>query len=382
MYLDYAAASPLDVGAQEKMTLFFSGKFGNPGSLHFMGREARAAVGAARESIAKVLDCSSSELVFTSSGTESCNLAIFGAAHANKEKGMHIITQKSEHHAVLNACKQLEQEGFSVTYLDVDRFGRVSPEAVRAALRPDTVLVSIMYVNNEVGTIQPVAEIARICSEQDVLFHTDACQAGLLDLSVSLLGVGLLSLSASKVYGPKGAAVLYVRKGVKIFPLFFGGGQEGGVRPGTENVPAIVGFAVALESFVGERKQESVRLNGLRDRFVLGLNGLNVVVNGHPVYCVPHILNVTIHGLESGAVLQLLDERGVCASSGAACTEQKIEASHVIAALGRPQDALSSVRFSFGRETTEQDVDYVIAMLKEVLVVLRNVHGVLVAEIL
>lgn len=380
VYLDYAAATPVAAGVRERMDLFFSERFGNPGSLHSAGREVRAAICAARESIARLLECSSSELIFTSSGTESCNLAVLGVARANKGKGMHIITQKTEHHAVLNACKQLEQEGFSVTYLDVDKYGLVSIESVSAALREDTILVSIMYVNNEIGMIQPIQDVARLCRQRGVLFHTDACQAGLLDFSIKNLCVDLLSFSAAKVYGPKGCAFLYVREGVNLAPLLFGGGQESGLRPGTENVSAIVGFSSALELFVKEREVVVGRLNALRRRFIYGLKDLGVLVNGHDFFVVPNILSITIQGVESGAVLQLLDERGVCASSGAACTEQKIEPSHVITALGRPNDALSSVRFSFGKETTEKDVDYAVAMLKEVLLVLRDAKGELVAE--
>ena len=439
--MDHAAAAPMDKRVKKAMEPFWMEKFGNPNALYKEGLAARNAVETAREDAAKVLGARAKEIVFTAGGTESDNLAIFGAVYAmtggigkltslrTDEEGNstgtkipsafgeigHIITTKFEHHAVLNSCKKLEKEGFEVTYLDVGKDGVVNPKDVAKALKSETVLVSIMYANNEIGTIQPIREIAKVIrsvkkkwgiigsAKQNFsrftlprnavgsdasqnfalprlnvafpLFHTDACQApGYLDLNVERLGVDLLTLNGSKIYGPKGIGLLYVKDGVKLQPLLYGGEQERKLRPGTENVPAIAGLAEALKIADQDRERESARLVKLRDYFINRLLGEipKTVLNGHPAQRLPNNINVSILDAEGESIVLYLDEAGVACSTGSACTSENLEPSHVIMALGKPHAyAHGAMRFSLGRSTTKKDVDFVMKVLPDIIKKLR-----------
>ncbi|MEM4368960.1 MAG: IscS subfamily cysteine desulfurase, partial [Candidatus Woesearchaeota archaeon] len=368
IYLDHAATTYTRPEVKEAMLPYFDENFGNPGSFNSFGLAASTAVANARLSVAKILNCNPREVVFTGSGTESINLAIKGVARAMKNKGRHIITSKIEHHAVLSTCEYLEkEEGFEVTYLDVDRYGMVLPEVLEKAIRDDTILVSIMYANNEIGTINPIKELATVAKAHNVYFHTDACQAaGFLELDVQALGVDLLSINGSKIYAPKGIGALFVRQGVPIKPIIHGGGQEFGLRSGTENVPYIVGFSKALELAQAERKSESARLSKLRDKLINGIltSIPKSFLNGHPIQRLPNNANITILDVEGEAMLLMLNEHGICASTGSACTSQKLEPSHVILGIGLPYEAAhGSLRFTLGLKTTETDIDKVLEVL-------------------
>lgn len=375
IYLDNAAATPVRKDVLDAMLPYFSERYGNPSSLHEKGLEASQAIEASRKSIAKILNCKPEEIIFTSGGTESINLAIKGIAFANKARGNHLITQKTEHDAVLESCRWLETQGFEVTYLNVDKFGVANPKDVEKAITKKTILVSIMYANNEIGTIQPIKEIAEICKKKKVYFHTDACQASnYLDLDVQRLGVCLMTLNGSKLYGPKGIGLLFVRKGACVAPLLHGGGQEFELRSGTENVPGIVGLAKALELAQAEKENESNRLTKLRNKLVDGLLKIpNIKLNGHPTKRLPNNVNVSIAGIEGESCLLMLNERGICASTGSACSSKSLEPSHVLLAIGLPhQQAHGSLRFSLGRDTTEADVDYVLEVLPKIIAELRQ----------
>jgi cysteine desulfurase len=379
IYLDNAATTPVRAEVLAAMKPYFSEKYGNPSSLHCKGQEAALAIKMAREKIADILGCGPDEIIFTSGGTESVNLAIKGFALANKNKGKHIITQKTEHHAVLETCKWLEKQGFSVTYLDVDEFGLVNPRDVEKAITDKTILISIMFANNEIGTIQPIREIAEICIGNNVVLHTDACQAaGYYDLEVHELGTDLLTLNGSKIYGPKGIGVLYAKKGMNLVPLIHGGEQEKGLRAGTENVPAIVGLAKALELAQKEREKESKRLMTLRDNLIRGLLKIpQVKLNGHPSKRLPNNIDVLFSGVEGEAIVFMLSEKGICASTGSACSSKKLEPSHVLLAIGRkPEEAHGSVRLTLGRETTEKDISYVLKVMPEIIAKLRKMSPV------
>ncbi len=374
IYLDYAAATPVRKEAVKAMK-YAESYFANPGSAHDAGNRARWMLDGAREKIKEVINAKG-KIIFTSSGTESVNLAIKGIAFANKNSGNHIITSKIEHKAVLETCKYLKQEGFAVTYLDVDKYGRVNPLDVEKAITPQTILISIIYANNEVGTIQPIKEITKIAKKKKVLFHTDACQAGFLDLDVQNVGIDLLTLNSNKVYGPKGAGLLYVKEGVKVNPLIHGGGQEFELRSGTENVPAIVGFAKALELAQREKLKENKRLSGLRDYFLSEVMKKipNASLNGHPTERLPNNVHLSFEGVEAETVLYYLSLQGIYASAGSACTANEIETSHVLKAMGLPEKlARGSIRFSLGKETRERDVDKVVKVLAEVVLSLRKV---------
>ena len=375
VYLDHAATTALRSEALEAMLPYLTGEYGNPSSMHRIGQEARKALDDARQTVAEVLDCRPSEVVFTSGGTEADNTAIKAAALALKGTGNHIITTAIEHHAVLHACHQMERFGFDVTYLPVDRDGLVSPQDVVEAITDRTVLVSIMYANNEIGTVLPVSEIARGVRERaralgrTIVVHTDAVQAaGHLDLSTATLGVDLLSLSAHKFYGPKGVGVLYVRRGTPFMPLMAGGGQEREHRSGTENIPGIVGCARALQLAAAEREHEAARLGALRDRLVCGLRESlpGFMLNGHATMRLPNNVNVSLPGVEAEPLLMGLDLAGVCASSGSACSTGSLEPSHVLTALGRSAEvARSSLRFTLGRKNTAEDVDTLLRVLPD-----------------
>lgn len=382
VYLDHAATTYLDPKVKEAMEKFWETEFGNPSSLYRSGRKAKDALDEARSSIAKGLHCRPEELIFTGGGTEAINLAIFGTARFYKEQGKHLITSKIEHHAVLHSMEALQKEGFEITYLDVDEDGLVDPENVKKAIRPDTILVSIMYANNEIGTIQPIAEISKAIKEirPSILFHTDACQAaGSLEMDVEKLGVDLLAFNASKIYGPKGVGALYMRRGARLKPLIYGGGQENNLRSGTENVPGIVGLAKALELAQAESEKENARLIEMRDYFINRLiNEIpKVVLNGHPTKRLPNNVNVSVLDIEGEAVILYLDSKGIYISTGSACTSTTLDPSHVILAIGRPYEyAHGSLRFTLGKRTTKEDLDYVMEVFPGIVEKLRRISPV------
>ena len=382
IYLDHAATTPLRAEALEAMLPYLQEAFGNPSSIHAAGQRARKALEEARDTVAKALDCRANEVVFTSGGTESDNAAIKGGAMALRPTGNHVVTTVTEHHAVLHTCHQLESLGFDVTYVPVDGEGLVDPRDVLDAVTDETVLVSVMYANNEIGTVQPVAEIARLVKERareqgrTILVHTDAVQAaGYLDLSVKRLGVDLLSLSAHKFHGPKGAGALFVRRGTPFTPLLMGGGQERERRSGTENVPAIVGMAEALRLSELEREEACGHSAALRDRIAAGIleRVPGSLLNGHATRRLPNNVNVCFPGLEAEPVLLGLDLKGIYASSGSACSTASLEPSHVLTAIGRPADiARGSLRVTVGRTTTDDDVDYLLETLPPLVQRLRE----------
>lgn len=381
IYLDHSATTPVRPEVLEAMLPHFSLGFGNPSSIYTIGQEARKAVDDAREQAARILGARMSEIVFTSGGTESDNAALKGAAFALRHTGNHIITTTIEHHAVLHTCHQLEQFGFDVTYVPVDEYGIVDPQTVARAITDETVLVSVMMANNEIGTIQPVAEIARIvkaeaqCHNRAIVMHTDAVQAaGFLDLNVRALGVDLMSLSAHKIYGPKGVGLLYVRRGTPFEAQNAGGGQERQRRSGTENVPCIVGMSEALRLAASEREQIATRCLRLRDKLIDGIFDSidRVHLNGHPTQRLPNNVNISFEDIEGEPVLLGLDFAGVCASSGSACSSASLEPSHVLLAIRRsPELAQGSLRITLGRDNTDEDVDYLLAVLPEIVGKLR-----------
>jgi len=366
------------------MLPYFGVSFGNPSSIYTLAQEARNAVDDARQTIAGLIGCRISELIFTSGGTESDNTALKGVAFALRNVGNHIITTAIEHHAILHTCHQLEQFGFDVTYLPVDSYGLVDPEDVRRAITDRTVLISIMYANNEVGTIEPIAEIGKIAKEKGILFHTDAVQAGgTLDLNVDELNVDLLSLSAHKFYGPKGVGVLYVRDGTPLLPTQTGGGHERNRRAGTENVPYIVGLATALRLAYDHAESNNQRIAALRDRFIDEITAEipDVQLTGHPTNRLPNNASFVFKYVEGEAILLNLDLAGVCASSGSACTTGEAEPSHVLTAMGIPPEiAHGSLRLTLGRENTDADVDYVMSVLPGIVEKLRMMSPLYAAQ--
>ena len=353
------------------MLPYFSDAFGNPSTLYSYGREARKAVEEARSKIARLINARSEEIVFTSGGTEADNFAIKGAAYANEPKGNHIITTAIEHHAVLEPCKFLEERGFVVTYLTPDGQGLVDPQDIASAITNKTILISITHANNEVGTIEPVSAIGRLARERGITFHTDAVQTvGHIPVDVNELGVDLLSISAHKLYGPKGIGALFIRKGTKLTSFIHGGAQEKGQRAGTENTPGIIGFGKAMEIAAGEMTSEARRLTRLRDRLIKGLLGLggNVRLNGHPTKRLPNNINVTLDSINGGLVLAELEAEGIYASAGSACSSANPEPSHVLLALGlSAEQARSSLRFTLGRETTADDIQRLLEVLPGVI---------------
>lgn len=387
IYLDHAATTPMDPRVLEAMTPYFSNTSGNPSSFHTPGLRAKEAVTEARQTIAKLLNIREDEVIFTSGGTESDNLALLGIIRAHKEKGKHVITSSVEHHAVLEPLLHLQKKNeIELTIIPVDREGKVNPEAVAKAIRPDTVLVSIMLANNEIGTLEPVADIGREILKWRKAqitplpyFHTDACQAaGVLDLDVEKLHVDLLTLNGSKIYGPKGMGLLYVRRAVKIEPLIRGGGQEKNYRSGTENVPGIIGLAKALELAQAEKEKENVRLIGLRDRLVEGLLKIpKSRLNGHPTDRLPNNANISFLDIEGEAAVLYLDAEGVYISTGSACASLSLDPSHVILATGLSYEAAhGSLRFTLGHDTTETDVDHVISVMPGIVERLRHMSPV------
>jgi len=340
---------------------------------------AAHALNLSRSKVAKILNCHSDEIIFTGSGTESVNLAIKGVVNKLKNKGKHIISTTIEHHAVLDTLEFLEKQGFEVTYVPVEPNGIVNPEKIKNAIKKETILISVMYANNEIGTIQPIKEIAKIAKENNILFHTDACQAANSEsLDVQDLNVDLLSINGSKIYGPKGVGCLYKKEGIRIEPLIHGGGQEFNLRSGTENIAAIVGFAKALEIAQKGKEDYKKKLTPLRDYFIENLLKIeNTILNGDNEKRLPNNVNITFLNIEGEAVLLKLDSEGVCASSGSACTSKSLDPSHVILALGRPYEAAhGSIRFSLSKNTTKEEIDYVLQIIPKIVQELRNISPV------
>lgn len=380
IYVDNAATTKMSKTVIDAMLPYMEDFYGNPSSLHTPGQVAREALTNARGRIAEMLGCAPAEIIFTSGGSESDNLAILSAAQIGVRAGKkHIISSAIEHHAVLHTLKKLEKDGFEITLLEVGENGILLPEQIRQALRPDTALVTIMYANNEIGTIQPIAEIGAICRQHGVLFHTDAVQAvGHLPIHVKEQHIDMLSLSAHKFHGPKGTGVLYVRKGIPLAPVIHGGTQENGKRAGTENLPAIVGMATALENACEQLEENTPQLTALRDRLIRGLSKIpHSVLNGDAHRRLPGNVNFCFEGIEGEALLLLLDDRGVYASSGSACTSGSLDPSHVLLAIGRPHEiAHGSLRLSLSEENTPEEVDYIIQSVTEVVAYLRSISPV------
>jgi cysteine desulfurase len=379
IYLDHAATTPLHPEVLNAMLPFFHERFGNPSSLHAFGRDARNALNAARDLITDCLHCDPGQLIFTSGGTESDNMAIFGSVLAQgAHEKKHVITSQVEHQAVLYACRQLEQFGVDVTYLPVDAFGRVSAQDVEAAIRPETKFISIMFGNNETGTLQPIEEIGRIAGEKGIVFHADAVQAlGSVAIHINDLPVDLMSFSSHKINGPKGTGLLYTGKGVKISPLLVGGSQERKRRAGTENVAGIAGFAEAVRISVSDLQNKAASLNALRNvmlqvlRERLGEDGF--IINGHEADRLPHILNMSFPGIATDTMLMNLDLEGIAAASGSACTSGSLELSHVLEAMCLPESvAASAVRFSFGYGNTVSEVKSAAKKIATIVRRLRN----------
>ena len=379
IYMDHAATTPVDPAVVEAMLPLFTEGYGNASSLHHKGRDAADVLEASRLTVAEILGCKPREVIFTGCGTESDNLALRGVAFAQAEKGKrHLITTSTEHHAIGHTMEQLEKHfGFEVTYLPVDEHGLVHPDDVASAIRSDTALVSIMYANNEVGTIQPLAEIGEVTRAQGVPFHTDAVQAGgALDLNVDRLGVDLMSLSAHKFYGPKGVGVLYARRKSKFWSMQTGGAQEHRRRAGTENIPYIAGLATALKLAYDHAEQENARLSALRDRLIDGILRRipGAALTGHPIQRLPNSASFVFKYIEGEGILLNLDALGICASSGSACTSAALEPSHVLQAMGVPVEvAHGSLRLSLGKSNTQEDVDYVIEHLPDIVHKLRQI---------
>jgi cysteine desulfurase len=374
VYLDHNASTPVHPEVVAEMTPYFSEVFGNPSSVHGFGRDAREGVDTARERVARFLKVPADQVVFTSGGTESDNFGVKGLALA-RGRG-HLITSRIEHHAVLRTVQALEAQGFTATYVGVDAHGRVDPDEVRKAMRPDTVAISVMHANSEVGTIQPVAEIGRIAREHGAAFHVDAVQTfGKVPIDVDAMGIDLLSFSAHKIYGPKGVAGLYIRKGTKMVAIQHGGEHERRRRAGTENVPGIVGFGKAVEVRGRDMQEEARRLTALRDRLWQGISArvLDVRLNGHPTERLPGTASICYRHVESESIVLGLDLKGIAVSAGSACTSGNVEPSYVLVAMGVPLDwAMGTVRSSLGRSTTEADIDYVIDCVAPLVQKLRQ----------
>ena len=370
VYLDNAATTALSPKVLEKMMPYLTDIYGNASSPHSFGRTARIGVEHAREQVARAINADPSEIVFTGCGTESDNTVLFGVVERYAKKGDHIITTNVEHHAILHSCAALEKKGIKVTYLPVDKDGLVTPEQVRDAITDITILVSVMFANNEVGTIMPIPEIAAVCHEKGVLFHTDAVQAaGHIPIDVKAMGIDMLSISGHKFHGPKGVGVLYERKGIRLPSYIIGGEQEKGRRAGTENVAGIVGLGEALELAVTNMSETSARMTRMRDRLIDGIEATipEVKLNGHRTKRLPNNVNFSIKYIEGESILPMLDMAGIAASSGSACTSGSLDPSHVLLALGLTHEvAHGSVRLTLGDDTTDEDIDYVLETLPKV----------------
>ena len=376
IYMDYAATTPTRPEVVQEMLPYFTENYGNPSSIYSISRETKKAIENSREKVAKALGARPDEIYFTAGGSESDNWTLKGVALANKDKGNHIITTQIEHHAVLYTCKYLEKHGFDVTYLPVDEEGMVSLDDLKNAITDKTILVSVMFANNEIGTIEPIAEVGKICKEKGIYFHTDAVQAvGNVPINVDEMNIDLLSLSAHKFYGPKGIGALYIRRGVKIHPLIHGGAQERSRRAGTENVPAIVGLGKAIEIADQNMDEHISKSTHLRDKLINGiLNSIPYTrLNGHRTKRLPGNVNVCFRFIEGESLLLLLDGIGVCGSSGSACSSGSLDPSHVLLAIGLPHEiAHGSLRLTIGNGTTEEDVDYVLKNLPNIVKRLRD----------
>ena len=381
IYLDYAATTPVRPEVMKAMLPYFTEVSGNPSSIHACGQEAKGAIEEARTRVASTIGAQEGEIVFTSGGTEADNYALKGVAYANESKGNHIITSSIEHHAVLETARFLQGKGFNVTYLPVDRYGMVDPDEVKQAITGKTILISVMHANNEVGTLQPIAEIGKIAKEAGVYFHTDAVQTvGHLPVDVDELGADLLSISAHKLYGPKGIGALYIRKGTRLVSFIHGGEQERRRRASTENVPGIVGLGIAAELAGQEMGEESERLIYLRNKLIKELLGRieHTRLNGHPQERLPNNANVTIDFAEGESMCLNLDLEGICVSTGSACSSSSLEPSHILLAMGLPHEQVhSSLRFTLGKWTTEEDITRVLEILPEIVAKLRAISPLL-----
>ena len=375
IYLDYAATTPTDPAVVQAMLPYFHDAFGNPSAIYSYGQEAKNALEEARGKVAWLIGARDEEIIFTSGGTEADNFALKGAAYANQKKGNHIITSAIEHHAVLESSKFLGKMGYKITYLPVDKYGLVDPDSVKKAITDKTILISVMHANNEIGTIQPIAEIGKIAKEAGILFHSDAVQtAGHIPVNVNELNVDLLSMSGHKLYGPKGVGVLYIRKGSKLIPFMHGGAQERGRRASTENVPGIVGLGQAAELAGQDLEGETQRLIGLRDKLISGIVQKvdRTHLNGHPVKRLPNNVNISVEFVEGESMCLNMDIAGICASTGSACSSGSLEASHVLLAIGlEPVQAHGSLRFTLGKWTTEEDIEKVLEILPRIIGKLR-----------
>ncbi|MEN6566824.1 MAG: cysteine desulfurase NifS [Veillonellales bacterium] len=380
IYFDHSATTPVDSEVASVMMEYMTDKFGNPSSVHSFGREVKKAVGEARAQVSDLIAANNDELFFTSGGTEGDNLALKGVALANRQRGNHIITTSIEHHAILHTCDNLEKQGFAVTYLPVDENARIRLEDVEQAITDKTILISVMFANNEVGTLQPIAEIGKLAREKGIYFHTDAVQAaGNYPLNVKEYNIDLLTLSGHKFYGPKGIGALYVRRGVRIDAVQHGGGQERSLRAGTENVPGIVGLGKAAAIAKRDMTKKIVHITALRDKLIKGLQEKvsDIKLNGHPVLRMPGSVNFSFLAVEGESLLLNLDLKGIAASSGSACTSGSLDPSHVLLAMGLPQEvAQGSLRISLGRDNTQEEIDYCLAVLPEVVDRLRNISPV------
>ena len=376
IYLDYAATTPVALEVLEDMKPYFSKGYGNASSLHGFGQDARKALEESRKKIADLINAEPEEIIFTSGGTEADNMALKGIAFANRDKGNHIITTKIEHDAVLKTCDYLESKGFKITRLGVDSNGVVNPEDVKRAITEKTILVSVMHANNEIGTIEPITEIGKVCRERGIYFHTDAVQTlGKIPIDVGKMNIDLMSASAHKIYGPKGVGALYVRKGVNMDVFIHGGGHERGKRSGTENVAGVVGFAKACEIAEREMENDYKMLTDLRNRLIEGILKIpGTQLNGHPEQRLPNNVNVSFKHIEGEGLVLRLDDKGVAASTGSACSSQSLEPSHVLLAIGLDHgDAHGSLRLTLGRQTTEEHIEYTLRVLPEVVIGLRSI---------
>ena len=380
VYADNAATTAMSRTAIDAMLPYLDNIYGNPSSLHSVGQRAKEALDAARETVAQCLGCEPREIIFTSGGSEADNQAIISAARYGEKKGKkHIITTAFEHHAVLHTLAKLEKEGFEVTLLDVGPTGTITPQQVAEAIREDTCLVTIMYANNEIGSILPIPEIGKVCHEKGVLFHTDAVQAaGHLHIDVKAQNIDMLSLSAHKFHGPKGVGVLYARQGIPLTNIIEGGAQERGKRAGTENIPGIVSMAAALQEACAHIDENAAKVSALRDKLMAGLSQIpHSALNGDPVHRLPGNVNFCFEGIEGESLLLLLDAKGICASSGSACTSGSLDPSHVLLAIGRPHEvAHGSLRLSLCEWNTQEEVDYMLQVIPDVVAYLRSMSPV------
>ncbi len=384
VYADNAATTPVHPEVLEEMLPYFSEKFGNPSSIYSLGREAKEAIDKARDRAAKAFGAHADEIYFTGGGSEADNWALKGVAYANRDRGNHIITTSIEHHAILHTCEYLEEHGFEVTYLDVDEYGMVDVDRLREEIKDNTILISIMFANNEIGTIQPIEEIGKIAREKGIYFHTDAVQAvGNVPIDVKKLNIDLLSMSGHKIRGPKGVGVLYMRKGVKIHNLIHGGAQEKKRRAGTENVASIVGLGKAIELAGRNLETHVQRLTGLRDKLIKGIQDRieHVRLNGHPTKRLCNNVNMSFEFIEGESLLLSLDMVGISASSGSACTSGSLDPSHVLMAIGLPHEtAHGSLRLSLGDINTEEDIEYILEQLPPIVDRLRALSPLFIQE--